>query len=334
MANLSTTYMGLELKNPVIAGASELTSNMASIQKINEEGAGALVIKSLFEEQIQLEVARFEAEQEQYDNLHAEMGSMFPAMEHSGPEKHLMWVQKAREASSIPVIASLNAVNRETWIEWAIKLEETGVDGLELNFFANPELQAGEGTAIEKDQIAAVQEVVRGVNIPVSVKMSPFYTAPVHVAKAFAEAGAKGLVLFNRFFQPDIDIETQKHTMPLNLSQPSDSRLPLRYAGLLYGEIPAQICASSGIMDGGDVAKMILAGADAVQVVSTLYRNKISTLGAIISELEQWMDQKGYASLESFRGKLSRKNTSDPWTYKRAQYASLLMKPNPASIVR
>ncbi|PIE04418.1 MAG: dihydroorotate dehydrogenase [Spirochaetales bacterium] len=334
MANLKTTYMGIELKNPVIAGASELTSNINSIQKINEENAGALVIKSLFEEQIQLEIARFESEQNQYDNMGAEMGDLFPNMEHAGPEEHLMWIRKGKEASSIPVIASLNAVNRETWIDWAKRIEETGVDGLELNFFANPELQAEDGAAIEKDQIAVMKEVVKSVKIPVSVKMSPFYTSPVKVAKSFADAGAKALVLFNKFFQPDMDPDTEKHLIPLTLSTTEHSLLPLRYAGLLYGETSADICASSGIMEGKDAVKMLLAGADTVQVVSTLYRNKIAQLGKIVKDIEAWMDEKGYASLNDFRGKLSRKNTPDPWTYKRAQYAKLLMKPDPLSIIR
>ena len=334
MADLKTTYMGITLENPVIAGASELTSNMDSIKRIEDAGAGALVIKSLFEEQIQLERARFDEEQHRYDGINAEFGTMFPDMEHSGPDEHLMWVRKAKEASSIPVIASLNAVNRDTWAEWAKKLEETGVDGLELNFFANPELQEGDGASIEKDQIAVVREVAKAAKIPVSVKMSLFYTAPLSAAKAFAGAGAKGLVMFNRFFQPDIDAVKERSTLPLNLSTATANRLPLRYTGLLFGETGASLCASGGIMDGLDAAKMILAGADAIQVVSTLYRNKITQLGRIVSGLGDWMDGKGYASLAAFRGKMSRRNTSDPWSYKRAQYARLLMKPDPMEIIR
>lgn len=334
MADLKTTYMGIELENPVIAGASELTSNMNSIKKIEEAGVGALVIKSLFEEQIQLERARFDEEQQQYEGMNAEMTNMFPDMEHSGPEEHLMWVRKAKEAVSIPVIASLNAVNSDTWVEWAKKLEETGVDGLELNFFANPELQEGDGASIEKDQLAVVAAVAKAVKIPVSIKMSLFYTAPLSVAKGFAKSGAKGLVLFNKFFQPDIDAEKEANTIPLNLSVNTASRLPLRYSGLLFGETDASLCASSGIMDGLDVAKMILAGADVVQVVSTLYRNKITQISRIVNDLDKWMDSKGYASLDDFRGKMSRKNSADPWAYKRAQYAKLLMKPDPMGIIR
>lgn len=245
-----------------------------------------------------------------------------------------MWVRKAKEACSIPVIASLNAVNKDTWVEWAKKLEETGVDGLELNFFANPELQEGDGASIEKDQMDVVKSVVKAVKIPVAIKMSLFYTAPLGVARSFANAGAAALVLFNKFFQPDIDADKETNLLPLNLSVNTSSRVPLRYAGLLFGETKADICASSGIMDGLDAAKMLLAGADTVQVVSTLYRNKITQVGRIVKDLEDWMDKKGYASLADFRGKMSRKNTKDPWTYKRAQYARLLMKPDPMKIVR
>lgn len=334
MADLKTTYMGIALENPVIAGASELTSNMNSIKKIEDTGVGALVIKSLFEEQIQLERARFEEKQHQYDGMNAEMSNLYPDMEHSGPEEHLMWVRKAKEAVSVPVIASLNAVNRDTWVEWAKKLEETGVDGLELNFFANPELQEGDGASIEKDQMAVVADVVKAVKIPVSIKMSLFYTAPLSVAKGFARSGARGLVMFNKFFQPDIDAGKEAYTIPLNLSVNTDSRLPLRYSGLLFGESDASLCASSGIMDGLDTVRMILAGADVVQVVSTLYLNKITRIGRIVSDLDKWMDAKGYASPADFRGKMSRKNSSDPWVYKRAQYARLLMKPDPIGIIR
>ncbi|OQX29402.1 MAG: dihydroorotate dehydrogenase [Spirochaeta sp. LUC14_002_19_P3] len=334
MADLKTSYMGIPLANPVIAGASELTSHADSIRKIEDSGAGALVIKSLFEEQIQLERARFEEEQGMYNDLSAEMHSLYPEAQHSGPESHLLWVRKAKESVSIPVIASLNAVNKATWSEWAIKLQDTGVNGLELNFFANPDQQAGDAASIEKDQIEAVKAVVKAVKIPVSIKMSLFYTAPIAAAKAFADAGAKGLVLFNKFFQPDINVEKESSTLPLNLSIATDNRLPLRYAGLLHGETKASICASSGIMDGLDVAKMILAGADVIQVVSTLYRNKITQIGRIVKDLEKWMDGKGYSSLEDFRGKMSKKNSKDPWAYKRAQYVKLLMKPDPMGIIR
>ncbi len=334
MADLKASYMGIELKNPVVAGACDLTANLDTIKKIEDAGAGALVLKSLFEEQIQLEQARFDEEMQQFDDLHAEMTDIFPEIEHSGPDEHLLFVQKAKEACDIPVIASLNAVNNATWTEWAKKLEQTGADGLELNFFANPDLQDAEGGSIEKDQLSVVKEIASSLNIPVSVKMSVFYTAPLAMAKGFVVAGAKGLVMFNQLFQPDIDPEKESSVVRINLSEKSASKLPLRYSGLLYDETDAAVIASSGIMDGKDVAKMILAGADAVQVVSTLYRHKVSQIGVMVNELGGWMDAKGYSSLDDFRGKMSRKNSSDPWTYKRAQYVQLLMKSNPMAVNR
>ena len=334
MADLKASYMGIELKNPVVAGACDLTANLDTIKKIEDAGAGALVLKSLFEEQIQLEQARFDEEMQQFDDLHAEMTDIFPEIEHSGPDEHLLFVQKAKEACDIPVIARLNAVNSTTWTEWAKKLEQTGADGLELNFFANPDLQDAEGASIENDQLSVVKEITSSLNIPVSVKMSVFYTAPLAMAKGFVEAGAKGLVMFNQLFQPDIDPEKESSVVRINLSDKGASKLPLRYSGLLFGETDAAVIASSGIMDGKDVARMILAGADAVQVVSTLYRHKVSQLGVMVDELGGWMDAKGYGSLDDFRGKMSRKNSADPWTYKRAQYVQLLMKSNPMAVNR
>lgn len=332
MSDLTTKYMGLELNNPIVAGASNLTAHIDTIRKMEDAGAGAIVIKSLFEEQIQLEAARLDAEMNQYNDMNAEMTSVFPDIEHSGPEEHLLGVQKIKEACGIPVIASLNAVQKDTWTEWAKKLAETGVDGLELNFFANPEIQTADGASIEKDQLAVVNEVVSAVDIPVSVKMSVFYTAPLAVAREFAGAGARGLVLFNQFFQPDINPEREESTIQMNLSEPNAHRLPLRYSGLLFGETEASIIASSGIMDAMDVVRMLLAGADAVQVVSTLYRNKISRITAMVDDLSKWMESKGYKTLADFQGKLSRKNNPDRWAYKRAQYAELLMKKDPMAI--
>jgi dihydroorotate dehydrogenase (fumarate) len=334
MADLKASYMGIELKNPVVAGACDLTANLDTIKKIEDAGAGALVLKSLFEEQIQLEQARFDEEMQQFDDLHAEMTDIFPEIEHSGPDEHLLFVQKAKESCGIPVIASLNAVNSATWTEWAQKLEQTGVDGLELNFFANPDLQDADAASIEKDQLSVVKEIASALKIPVAVKMSVFYTAPLAVAKGFVEAGARGLVMFNQLFQPDIDPEKESSVVRINLSEKSASKLPLRYSGLLYGETDASVIASSGIMDGKDVAKMVLAGADAVQVVSTLYRHKVSQIGVMVDELGAWMDAKGYGSLDDFRGKMSRKNSTDPWTYKRAQYVQLLMISNPMAANR
>ncbi len=317
----------MELKNPVIAGASSMTMNLGSIKKIEEAGAGALVIASLFEEQIQLEQMKLEEELEKIKYRNPEMIEIFPDLEHAGPQEHLLWVTKAKEGVAIPVFASLNAVNRETWVEYASLLEQTGVDGLELNFFATPSEFDRAGAEIEDEQVAILKEVKKKVRIPISVKLSIYYSNPLHFIKKLDNAGVNGFVLFNRFFQPDIDIDKEKNFFPFNFSHETDYRLPFRYAGLLFGNVRGSICSSRGILHGSDVIKMILAGADCIQCVSTLFINKVDYIKTMLSDIEKWMDTKGYKNLEGFRGKMSRKNSSDPWIYTRAQYVKLLVKP-------
>jgi dihydroorotate dehydrogenase (fumarate) len=326
MANLQTTYMGIALKNPVIAGASELTAHIKSIERIASSGAGALVIKSLFEEQIQLERFKLEELTTADEGRHAEMTSLFPKMEHAGPKEHLMWIKKAKAAVDIPVIASLNAVNRDTWLDYAKQIEQTGVDGIELNFFAVPRAVDVDGASIEQEQVDIAKTVVEALSIPISVKLSPFYANPLNVVSKLDQVGVKGIVLFNRMFQPDMNVEQEKLIHPLNLSNRVDSRLPLRFAGLLYGNISGDIVSSTGIFDGKDTVKMLLAGAQCVQVVSTLYNQNVAHLATIVEDINDWMDAKGYASLDDFRGKMSKKNSKDPWAYERAQYVKLLFQ--------
>lgn len=328
MANLKTSYMGLALKNPVIAGATTLTCQMTPIQRLEEAGAAALVTCSLFEEEVQLERFRMQEELEMFDNLHPEMTDIFPQLEHAGPTEHLMWVRKTKETVGIPVIASLNCVNPETWVEYAKLTAQTGVDGLELNFYSTPDDVARAGAAIEDEQVQIVREVTSAVQIPVAVKLSVFYTNPLHAIQRLAEAGASGFVLFNRFFEPEIDPDKEENIFVWNLSRPGDYQLPLRFVGLLHGQVH-DLCASTGIFEGKDVAKLILAGANVVQVVSTLFRNGIDHLGVMLDDLENWMDAKGYETLDQARGKLSHKRSKDPWSYTRAQYVRALMKPDP-----
>lgn len=327
MASLSTRYMGIELQNPVIAGASSLTSNMDTIKAIEDSGAAAFVISSLWEEQITMEKYSMEEDLSRFDNLHPEMVSIFPQLEHSGPEEHLMWVRKAKEAVSIPVIASLNAVSQETWVEWAKKLEETGVDGLELNFYAVPKDFDRAPMDIEKEQTQILSEVKKNVKIPIAAKLSSYYTSPLNFIKGLDAVGVDGFVLFNRFFHPGINVDSESNTSPLNLSNPGDNRLSMRFAGLLYDNVKASICASNGVHTAANVVESLLAGATCVQMVSSLFKNSIAVIDKVKKDVTQWMDKKGYASLEEFRGKLSAKNNPDKWTYSRAQYARALLHP-------
>lgn len=326
MTSLATKYMGLNLKNPIIAGACNLVKDLDNVRKMEESGAAAIVYKTLFEEQIELERLQLSEELNQYNDRHAEMLSLFPDIEHAGPKEHLDHLRKVVDAVGIPVIASLNCTFEDTWVEYARQLEQTGINALELNFYAVPGDFKKEGRSIINEQMDVITEVKKNVRIPVSVKLSPFYANVLMVIQNMFYAGVDGFVLFNRLFQPDIDVEAEEHHFPYNLSHEEDNRLPLRYVGLLHGEIRGSLCASTGIFTGKDVAKMLLAGTDSVQVVSTLYRNGIGQIQTMLSELEQWMEQKNYASIDAFRGKLSRKATRDPFAYKRAQYIDILMK--------
>jgi len=326
MTDLKTKYLGLELKNPVIIGASNLVTNVDNIKKAEEAGAAAIVYKSLFEEQIQLESAQLDDELEEYNDRNAEMIKLFPTLQHAGPDEHLVNVRKAKESVAIPVIASLNAIYKETWVEYALMLEQTGVDALELNFYAVPRKSDIDGAAIENNQIEVVKAVESKVKIPVSVKLSPFYANPLNLISKLDKAGADGYVLFNRLFQPDINIDREEHFTPFDLSYEDSHKLSLRFAGLIYGNVKGSICSNSGIYTSDHIVKMLLAGADCVQVVSTVYRNKIDYIKTIISGLESWMNKKGYNTIEQFKGKLSNNKINDPFVYKRAQYIDLLIK--------
>lgn len=322
MANLKTNYMGLELKNPIIVGANNLVTNTETLKRIEKAGAAAVVYKSLFEEQIQLENLELFERKTEYEERNAEMITLFPDSQSvpSYPEEYLMNLKKAKESITIPVIASLNAINTETWVEYARKIEETGVDGIELNFHSIPEKTDIGGRDIELSQLSALKAVKSAVKIPVSVKLSPFYSNTLKFISELDQSGTDGFVLFNRLFQPDIDIHTEQLLFPYNLSNNEDKRLPLRFAGLLYGNTKASICSNSGIFTGHDVVKMILAGADCVQVVSTLYLNQIEVIQTMLAEIETWMDGKGYETPESFRGRLSKEKAENKLPFGRTQY--------------
>jgi len=325
MANLTTKYAGLQLKNPVIAGASNLDKDIDNVKRMEEAGAAAIVYKSLFEEQIELERLQLSEELNQYNERHAEMISLFPDIHHAGPREHLTRLKKVVNSVNIPVIASLNCTAEETWVEYAIQLENTGVNAIELNFYNIPGDFKKDGKTILNDQLNIVTEVKKNIRIPVTAKLSPFYSNTLLVVQQMYHAGIDGFVLFNRLFQPDIDVDTEEHHFPYNLSHEEDGRLQLRYIGLLFGEIRGSLCGSTGIFTGKDVVKMLLAGADCVQVVSTLYKNGIGQISKIIEEVDTWMESKNYDTIDRFRGKLSRKNSKDPFAYKRAQYIDILM---------
>jgi len=326
MADLRTKHMGIELKNPIVVGACNLVTDPGNLKRMEDAGAAAIVYKSLFEEQIQLENLELSEHLEEYTERNAEMLTLFPDIEHAGPEEYLMNLRKAKESVSIPLIASLNAVELESWVEYAKKIEQTGVDGLELNFYSVPTDPEIPGRDIINDQIDVVKEIKENIGIPLAVKLSPFYTNPLHVIHEMDEEGVDGFVLFNRLFQPDIDIDAEEHFFPYNLSNPYDNRLGLRFAGMLSGNTKASICSNTGIFTGEDVITMLLAGADCVQVVSALYKYHIEQITQMLGDMEKWMEGKNYKKIDDFRGKLSKKNSGDPFAYRRAQYVDILLK--------
>jgi dihydroorotate dehydrogenase (fumarate) len=293
--------------------------------KLEKAGAAAIVYKTLFEEQINLESAQFDDQLDAMGGLHAEMTSLYPKLQHAGPEAHLVNLRKAKETLGIPVIASLNCLYDNTWIEYARLIEKTGVDGIELNFYFVPGDFEADGRSIEEMHLDLVKTLKSKITIPVSVKLSSFYSNPLNFISRLDKAGVNAVVIFNRMFEPEINIQDVKHSAPFYLSHEGDYRLVLRYAGLLYGNITADVCANTGIYQGQDVIKMILAGADAVQVVSTLYKHKPEHIATMLSDMEEWMKAKNYSSLSDFRGKLSKKELKDPFVYKRGQYIDLLL---------
>jgi len=332
MINLKTTYLGVELKNPIIVGASNFMKDLDKVKSIAQAGAAALVFKSLFEEQINLEKAQLDDDLRLYNERYGEMISMHPHLEHAGAKEHLLQLKRVKESVDIPVFASLNALYKETWVTYAKELEAIGVDGLELNFFSVPKRLEEEGSNIEDKQLDVIASVKSSVDIPVAVKLSPFYSNPLNVIYKMDKEKVDGFVLFNKFFEPEIDVIQEKMVFPFNLSSAGDYRMALRYAGLLHGHLGGSICSSGGIMEGEDVIRMLLAGSDAVQIVSTLYKNEVRHLTKMLADITSWMQEKNYTSIDDFKGKLSRKHLKDPFVYQRAQYVDIIM--NPQGVVK
>jgi len=287
-----------------------------------------VVYKSLFEEQIQMEDLYQDEKINQFNDINAEMITLHPDIERSDIEYYLVQLRKVKESLSIPVIASLNCVNESSWFRYAKMIEETGVDAIELNLYQIPTQFDLDAAAIEQKQVNIVAGIKKQLSIPVSVKLSPDYTNILHFAKRLDETGIDGMVLFNAFFQPDVDIWHERHRRAFNLSHKGEYKKSLRYAGMLYGRIKADVCSSHGIFSGEDVIKLLLTGASCVQVVSAVYRQGIERIGEFNREISEWMEKKQYSAISQFRGKLSDSVLNKNNTlliYKRAQYIDLLL---------
>jgi dihydroorotate dehydrogenase (fumarate) len=325
MSDLRTSYMGIDLKNPLIVGSSPLSTRVDKIQALEAAGASAVVLKSLFEEQVRIDAEAFERDLERHNETSAEATSMFPRLEHAGTRTHVFWVSEARKAVKIPLIASVNCVTKIEWSEYAKALEGAGVDGLELNLHS-PSLDAEVSAAdIERRELEILSEVRRAVRIPIGVKLHPFYTSLPNVVARFEETGADGFVMFNRLFQPDIDVDAEIKRARYQETDSRDTLLSVRWIALLSHRLRAGIAAGSGISSGRDMARVILAGARATQVVGAILREKPAHVGKMLSELSAWMDSHGYKNIEDFRGKLARVDPNDPWTFSISQYIEGLL---------
>jgi dihydroorotate dehydrogenase (fumarate) len=325
MADLKTTYMGIPLANPLVVGACSLSKNIDSIKALEAAGAGGLVIKSLFEEQIQINEDKLDRELGEHDNANQEAQSFFPQLRHGGPKQHIFWVKETRKAVKFPLFASLNCINSSSWVEYAKQLADTGVNGLELNFYSpalSPDVRSGDVEKKEEDVIAKVRAEVK---LPIAIKLHPYYTSLMNVAASFEKAGASALILFNRLFEPDIDVDTMAKKADFHPSESHDSRVALRWIGLLAKRSKAELVGSTGVSSGKDIARLILAGANSVQAVSALLKGQGAAVQKMLGELDAWMTEHKFANLDAFRGKLAGAKDSDAWSYDRGQYIKAIV---------
>ncbi len=326
MTDLSTTYLGLQLKNPLVASASPLSEKVEVARQLEEAGIGAIVMYSLFEEQIIHESLELDYYLERGTYAYAEALTYFPDVGRYGlvPDKYLDKIRELKRNLSVPIIASLNGVSPGGWIKYAQKIEDAGADALELNIYYLATDSDLTGTKLEDRYIDLVRSVRSSVRIPLAVKLSPFFTALPNMAKRLVEAGADGLVLFNRFYQPDFDLEALEVVPNLTLSRPEELRLPLRWIAILYGRVEADLALTTGVHSGRDVAKAILAGASVAMTASALLLNGAGHATSILSELQQWMAEHEYTSVAQMRGAMSQQSVAEPAAFERANYAKVL----------
>ncbi len=326
MPDLTTTYLGLTLKNPLVPSASALSNKIENIKKMEDAGAAAIVLESLFEEQIRMDTEDFETGLEHGAESFAEALSYFPKPTEYrlGPETYLEHVAKAKAAVKIPIIASLNGASTGGWTQYAREIQKAGADALELNIYYIPTDLDLSGAAVEDTYLEILREVKKAVTIPVAVKLSAFFSNMGNMAKRLDEAGADALVLFNRFYQPDINLENLEVEHSILWSTPQARRLPLRWIAILYGRIKAQLAATSGIHNAQDVIKMLMAGASITQLCSVLYKQGLDQIGSIEREMVRWMEEHEYESVKQMQGSLSQKNCPDPSAFERAQYMRAL----------
>jgi dihydroorotate dehydrogenase (fumarate) len=326
--DLATKYLGLALQNPVMPGASPLAKDLDAVRRLEDAGAAAIVLQSLFEEELLSqqfrEVQDVEAAEETFPEALTYQARRGEYQRSLGPDRYLEQIRKIREAVKVPVIASLNAMTVRGWIDYAAECREAGADALELNVFLLP-TESDETCALVEDRLVDVLSAVRKqVSIPVAVKLSPFFSSLPHLASRLEAAGADGLVLFNRLYQPDIDAERLEPVPVLRLSDPSELLLRLRWLAILSGRVGLSLGVTGGVHSAGEAVKALLAGADAVQMVSALLARGPEHLGQVLGDLTRWMEQHGYESVKEMRGSMSLRKSPDPAAFVRANYVKVL----------
>lgn len=334
--DLTTTYMGLTLKHPVVPSASPLSQGLDQIRRLEDAGASVIVMYSLFEEQITAESHLLDHYLSYGAESFAEALSYYPEMEtyNVGPQEYLDLIQRAKAAVDIPIIGSLNGVSSGGWIEYARHIEEAGADGLELNIYYIPTDPNMTGQEVEQMYVDVVRDVRQSVSIPVAVKVGPYFSAFANMAKRFHEAGADALVVFNRFYQPDFDLEHLEVVPNLVLSSSHELRLPLRWVAILYGRVPIDFAITSGVHTHEDVLKGLMAGARVMMMASELLRNGVERIGQVVEELRRWMEEHEYESVRQMQGSMSQQNVAEPAAFERANYMKVLQswRPDPTGM--
>ncbi len=326
MTDLTTTYMGMTLKHPVVPSASPLSQTLDGIKSMEDAGASAIVMYSLFEEQIEGESHLLDHYLTYGVESFAEALDYFPEMDsyNVGPDSYLDLIQQAKAATDIPIIGSLNGVSTGGWIDYARRIQESGADGLELNIYYIPTDPNMSGTAVEQMYLDVVRDVKKSVSIPVAVKTGPFFSSFAHMAMQFNQVGADALVVFNRFYQPDFDLERLEVSPNLTLSTQQALRLPLRWIAILYGQVPVDFALTSGVHTVDDVLKGLMAGANVTMMTSELLRNGVERVGQVVDELQAWMEEREYDSVAQMQGSMSQQNVAEPAAFERANYMRVL----------
>ena len=324
--DLSTTYLGLRLKNPIVPSASPLSRTLDGIKRLEDAGAAAIVMYSLFEEQIHHEAAELEHYLSYGTQSFAEALSYFPetAEYNLGPEEYIEHIRKAKEAVDIPIIGSLNGISTGGWIQYARKIQDAGADALELNVYYIPTDAKLAGEVVEQRYLDVLKAVKSTVTIPVAMKLSPFFSSMANMAARLDAAGVNGLVMFNRFYQPDLDIDALDVVPNVTLSTSQAVRMPLRWIAVLFGKIKASLAATSGVHGAQDVVKLVMAGADVTQMCSALLLHGPGRITEVLEELDRWLIEHEYVSLKQMRGSMSQKSVADPSAFERANYMKAL----------